>query len=172
MPATTPEQICHLFKQYMAEGDIEALLTLYDPEAVFLNSSGETKHGRQGLRSELVPLASAKAVFDFSIKQTIQSGDIVLMHTQWTVSSPQPMSAVCDRGCTSPAGPDMVLAHWRPLYGWQAHGGLKRRSPRSQPGSKISSGCVSKYFSEKWNGSPAASACKTVTPARSTPLFC
>ena len=93
MPATTPEQICHLFKQYMAEGDIEALLTLYDPEAVFLNSSGETKHGRQGLRSELVPLASAKAVFDFSIKQTIQSGDIVLMHTQWTVSSPQPMSA-------------------------------------------------------------------------------
>ncbi len=64
MPATTPEQICHLFKQYMAEGDIEALLTLYDPEAVFLNSSGETKHGRQGLRSELVPLASAKAIFD------------------------------------------------------------------------------------------------------------
>jgi ketosteroid isomerase-like protein len=93
MPATTPEQICNLFKQYMAEGDIEALLTLYDPEAVFLNSSGETKHGRQGLRSELVPLASAKAVFDFSIKQTIQSGDIVLMHTQWTMSSPQPISA-------------------------------------------------------------------------------
>jgi ketosteroid isomerase-like protein len=93
MPAKSPEQICHLFKQYMAGGDIEALLSIYDPEAVFLNKSGEVKHGRQGLREELAPLASAKAIFDFSIKQIIQSGDIALMHTQWTVSSPQPMSA-------------------------------------------------------------------------------
>jgi ketosteroid isomerase-like protein len=92
MPATTPEQLCQLFKQYMAEGDVDALLSLYDPEAVFLNSSGEIKQGRQGLRGELAPLASAKAIFDFSIKQTIQSGDIALMHTHWTVSSPQPMS--------------------------------------------------------------------------------
>src|SRR5690348_15557118 len=53
MPATTPEQICQLFKQYMAEGDVDALLSLYDPEAVFLNSSGEIKQGRQGLRGEL-----------------------------------------------------------------------------------------------------------------------
>jgi ketosteroid isomerase-like protein len=92
MPAKTPEQICDLFQQYMVEGNLEALLSLYDPEAVFLNSSGEVKQGRQGLRGELVPLASAKAAFDFNIKQVIQSGDIALMHTQWKVSSPQPLS--------------------------------------------------------------------------------
>lgn len=92
MPATSPEQICQLFQQYMANGDLEALLSIYDPEAVFLNRSGEIKQGRQGLRDELEPLASAKATFDFNIKQVIQSGDIALMHTQWTVSSPQPMS--------------------------------------------------------------------------------
>ena len=76
----------------MAEGDLEALLSIYDPEAVFLNRSGEVKQGRQGLREELVPFASANAVFDFSIRQVIQSGDIALMHTQWTVSSPQTIS--------------------------------------------------------------------------------
>ncbi len=92
MPATSPEQICHLFKQHMAEGDIEALLSIYDPEAVFLNQSGQVKQGRQGLKGELAPFASAKAISDFSIKQIIQSGDIALMHTQWTVSSPQVMS--------------------------------------------------------------------------------
>jgi uncharacterized protein (TIGR02246 family) len=93
MPAKSPEQICQLFQQYMAQGDIEALLSIYDPEAVFLNQSGEVKQGREGLREELAPLASAKAIFDFSIKQIIQSGDIALMDTQWTVSSPQAMSA-------------------------------------------------------------------------------
>jgi uncharacterized protein (TIGR02246 family) len=92
MAATSPEQICHLFQQYMAEGDIEALLSIYDPEAVFLNRSGEVKQGRQGLREELAPFAAVKAIFDFSIKQIIQSGDIALMHTQWKVSSPQQMS--------------------------------------------------------------------------------
>ena len=92
MPATSPEQICHLFRQYMAAGDLEALLSIYDPEAVFLNRSGEVKQGRQGLREELAPFASANAVFDFSIKEIIQSGDIALMHTEWTVSAPQTIS--------------------------------------------------------------------------------
>ena len=92
MPATNPEQICHLFRQYLAEGNLDAVLTLYDPEAAFLNQSGEIKHGRQGLRDELAPFASARATFDFDIKQIIQSGDIALMHTLWTVSSPKPMS--------------------------------------------------------------------------------
>lgn len=92
MSAKTPEEICSLFQQYMAEDNIESLLSLYDPEAVFLNQSGEIKKGRQGLRQELAPLAAAKAIFNFNIKQVIESGDIALMHTEWRVSSPQQMS--------------------------------------------------------------------------------
>src|SRR6185312_15878325 len=92
MAANGPEEICRLFKQFMAEGDVEALLALYDPEAVFLEGSGEIKKGRSGLKEQLAPLASARAVFNFKIVQVIQSGDIALMHTQWDVSSPQPMS--------------------------------------------------------------------------------
>jgi len=92
MPAKSPEEICRLFQQYMAEGDIEALLSIYDPEAVFLNQAGEAKKGRQGLKQELEPLAAATAIFNFNVKQVTQSGDIALMHTHWTVSSPEPMS--------------------------------------------------------------------------------
>jgi uncharacterized protein (TIGR02246 family) len=92
MPAKSPEEICRLFQQYMAEGDIDLVLSVYDPEAVFLNQSGEVKQGRQGLRQELAPFAAVKAIFDFNIKQVIQSGDIALMHTEWKVSWPQPMS--------------------------------------------------------------------------------
>jgi ketosteroid isomerase-like protein len=93
MPAKSPEEICRLFKMYMAEGDIESLLSIYDSEAVFLNQSGEVKKG-EGLREELSVFAAAKAQFDFNIKQVVQSGDIALMHTDWRVSSPRPMSAL------------------------------------------------------------------------------
>ena len=92
MPAKNPEEICRLFQQYMAEGDIESLLSLYDTEAVFLNKSGEHIKGKEGLRQELAPFATVKAVFDFNIQQVIESGDIALMHTKWKISSPQPMS--------------------------------------------------------------------------------
>ena len=47
MPATNPEQICHLFQQYMREGDLESLLSIYDAEAVFLDRDGEEKKARK-----------------------------------------------------------------------------------------------------------------------------
>jgi uncharacterized protein (TIGR02246 family) len=92
MPVKSPEEICRIFQQYMAEGDIDSVLSVYDPEAVFLNKAGEVKKGKEGLREELAPFAAQKANFDFNIKQTIESGDIALMHTEWKVSSPQQMS--------------------------------------------------------------------------------
>jgi uncharacterized protein (TIGR02246 family) len=92
MPAKSPEEICRIFQQYMAEGDIDSVLSVYDPEAVFLNQSGEVKKGEEGLRQELAPFAAKKASFEFNIRQVIQSGNIALMHTEWKVSSPQQMS--------------------------------------------------------------------------------
>lgn len=92
MPAHSPEEICSLFRQYMAEGDIDAVLGVYDSEAVFLNRSGEIKKAGEELRQELAPFAAMKAHFDYSIRQVIQSGDIALMHTQWNVSAAEPMS--------------------------------------------------------------------------------
>jgi ketosteroid isomerase-like protein len=92
MPANRPEEMCRLFQQYMAQGDIDSVLSVYDPEAVFLNQSGEVKKSGEALRQELAPLAAMKSVFDFNIKQVIQTGDIALMHTEWKVMSPEQMS--------------------------------------------------------------------------------
>ena len=92
MSAKTPEEICRLFQHSMAEGDLEAVLSVYDPEAVFLNESREVKKGPEGLRQVLAPLAAATTRFDFDVKQVIQTGDIALMHTRWKVSGPKPMT--------------------------------------------------------------------------------
>jgi uncharacterized protein (TIGR02246 family) len=92
MQATTPEAICQLFRQAMAAGDLDSVLSVYDSDAVFLNRSGELRKGREALRQELAPFAAAKASFDFDIKRIVRSGDIALMHTQWEISSPEPMS--------------------------------------------------------------------------------
>ena len=92
MPAKNPEEICSLFQRFMRQGDIDAVLSLYDPDAVFLNQRGELKKGTEALRQELAPFAASSATFEFSVKQVIQSGDIALMHTRLNVSSTEHMS--------------------------------------------------------------------------------
>ena len=49
MPAASPAEICRLFERSMAEGDIDAVLSVYDQDAVFVKQSGEVT--RQGCRS-------------------------------------------------------------------------------------------------------------------------
>lgn len=92
MPATSPEDICRLFKEFMAKGDLDAVLSVYDSDAVFLNQSREATKSREDLRRVLAPLAAAKTVFDFNVKQMVQADDIALMHTEWKRSTPEPMT--------------------------------------------------------------------------------
>jgi ketosteroid isomerase-like protein len=61
MPAKSPEEICSLFRQYMSEGDIDRVLSVYDPEAVILDKSGQVKKSEEGLRQNLAPFAAVKA---------------------------------------------------------------------------------------------------------------
>jgi hypothetical protein len=68
MPAGSPEEICGLFQHFMAAGDIESLLSLYDAEAVILARSREVQRGSHGLRQQLAPMAAAKS--------TLRSGSV------------------------------------------------------------------------------------------------
>ena len=93
MAAGSPGEICLLFQKYMAQGDIESVLALYEPDVVFINQEGSTKRGREELREELAPFAVAKTTFEFEIKQLIQAGDIALTHTQWKLYTPKQSSS-------------------------------------------------------------------------------
>jgi ketosteroid isomerase-like protein len=92
MSPRSPQEICRLFKQYMHEGNLGAVLSLYDRDAVFLNQAGDLRHGRVALEQELAPFAATRTTFDFTVKEVIRSGDIALMHTPWKVSSPHDLS--------------------------------------------------------------------------------
>src|SRR4030095_17031691 len=83
--AGSPDEICRLFQKYMREGDLDSVLNLYDPEAVFLDRTGETKRGAE-LRAVLALLTAEQRSFHFEITQ---------MHTLWQVGSPpRPQHAI------------------------------------------------------------------------------
>ncbi len=90
--ANSPADICRLFQQYMREGDLDAVLSVYESDAVFLNRDRTLRRGLRELEEELAPFVAEKATFDYTIKEIIEAGDIALMHTLWRVSGSRPLS--------------------------------------------------------------------------------
>ena len=91
MPAKRPEEICTLFQRAMAEGDLDAVMRVYDERVVFLNQGGGAVEGLDGLRRELTPLVAQRPAFEFRILQVVEAGDVALMHTEWRVAGREPV---------------------------------------------------------------------------------
>jgi len=81
MEPMSPEDWWPLFQRAMRAGDLDAVLRLYEPGAVFANATGEILAGHAELSAVLGPLADARADFRFSIRKIIQNGDLALVHS-------------------------------------------------------------------------------------------
>ncbi|HEU0116169.1 MAG TPA: nuclear transport factor 2 family protein [Thermomicrobiales bacterium] len=90
MVARSPEAWWPLFRQAIAAGDVEAALRLYEPAAAFANAAGLVRLGRADLRRELEPMAEAAADFRVTVRKIIQSGDLALLQSEWSVERPAP----------------------------------------------------------------------------------
>jgi uncharacterized protein (TIGR02246 family) len=89
MEARTPEEWAPLFQKAMREGDLEAVLSLYEPGAAFANRAGRVRVGHEQLREEFGPLAEVRSNIAFTPTKIIQSGDIALIHNEAAITSPQ-----------------------------------------------------------------------------------
>jgi ketosteroid isomerase-like protein len=108
MQAKSPEEINDLFIQYMREGDLESVLTLYDADVAFAARSGEVRCGVAALREELGQLAAAKQVFKFDVRKVIRAGDIALVHNRWETTTP-----------SGPSGYALEVARRQPDGSWR-----------------------------------------------------
>jgi uncharacterized protein (TIGR02246 family) len=88
MPASSPQEIDDLFVEYMKNGDLESVLTLYEDEVIFVNREGQPRHGTVALREELRSFAANKQQFEFNIRRVVEAGDTALVHNHWKAASP------------------------------------------------------------------------------------
>ncbi|MBI1886040.1 MAG: nuclear transport factor 2 family protein [Chloroflexi bacterium] len=90
--AQSPDQLDPIFQQAVQSGDLEAIMALYEPGAVFPNQSGEVRAGLDAIRQEMEPFAASKPDITLQVEKVIQAGDIALIHTRWNMNSPMPLS--------------------------------------------------------------------------------
>ena len=75
MPAQTPEQCDELLGQYLGEGNLDACLTLYEPQASVVQQDGKSASGTAAIREFFMAFAAARPKLAANIINVVKAGD-------------------------------------------------------------------------------------------------
>lgn len=78
-----PEEWPRVFEQRLNAGDLDGVMTLYEPAAHFVTKSGEMLVGHDTIRKVLGSLIEAKTRFQSRILRAVTVGDIAQLYTDF-----------------------------------------------------------------------------------------
>ena len=90
MPARSPEEVHQLWVRHMNAGDLDAVLDLYEPDATVVPQPGQVVTGTAAIREALGGFLAAKPHFDLRPRQVLQTGDVALLISEWTMRATGP----------------------------------------------------------------------------------
>lgn len=86
----TPQQVLQSIEDGINSGDIEALMTLYEPDAVFAAQPGTLVHGLQGIRDGLMAFIAMKGTITIALKHVLEGNGLALVIGTWTFTGTGP----------------------------------------------------------------------------------
>jgi uncharacterized protein (TIGR02246 family) len=87
---TTPEALMRTFTACVASADLDALLDLYEPDAVFEPQPGVVVTGYADIRAALGQLLALEPKMEANTVQVLRRGDIALVVNEWTMTGTAP----------------------------------------------------------------------------------
>jgi uncharacterized protein (TIGR02246 family) len=90
MPAYQPAELHALFVDAFNRGDVDALLALYEPDAVFITAPGEHVRGPDEIRAAIEGLLSLGGALRITTRWTTECGDLALLHGDWELPGTDP----------------------------------------------------------------------------------
>jgi uncharacterized protein (TIGR02246 family) len=85
MPATDAAAIHELFQAAFNGRDTQALLALYEPDAVFVTGPGASVTGHDAIGKIYQSFFDMKAVMRLETASVLQSGDLALLEGRWVL---------------------------------------------------------------------------------------
>jgi len=86
MPACKPEEVHRLFSEAFNAGNLDAILSLYEPDAVLVPQPGQTVRGHAAIRQALTAFLAMKPRFAFQSIKALESNDIAILFSNWTLA--------------------------------------------------------------------------------------
>lgn len=92
MPAAprTPEECDRLFGEYASAGDVEGLVSLYEPDACLVGPDGSQAVGLEAIRAALSPFAGGSVTMHMHVVKTVRGGDLAVLTNEWRATGRQP----------------------------------------------------------------------------------
>ena len=90
MSARTPEELHALFQRHFIAGDMDALLALYEPNAVLVPQPGQVVRGHAAIRESLAGFLAMKGTFRMQPPKTIRTDDVAIVFASWTLDAKAP----------------------------------------------------------------------------------
>jgi uncharacterized protein (TIGR02246 family) len=102
------------FERAVNAGDVDALVALYEPDAVYVAGPGQPIVGREAIRSALAAWLAVKPKLRLELTGLAVAGDVALERTRWTVVMPGP-----DGAPATTSGSSSVVLRRQPDASWR-----------------------------------------------------
>ncbi|MDY7103173.1 MAG: nuclear transport factor 2 family protein [Actinomycetota bacterium] len=97
--ATTPQRLMELFAQRAAAGDLDGLVELYEPDAVFQPQAGVTCTGHDEIRAALAELVAIRPRIEYrGVPDVLDTGEVALVSNDWVMTGEAPDGSVVREG--------------------------------------------------------------------------
>jgi uncharacterized protein (TIGR02246 family) len=91
MPAHKPEECDTLLLEALGRGDVETAVALYEPQASFVQESGEVVVGHAAIREIMKGFAAIKPKFTIKARKVLSGdGSLALTGVKWSVTGTDP----------------------------------------------------------------------------------
>ena len=90
MGGQTPRETVELLIEAINTGDAERAVSLYEPEAAYVVEPGQVIIGTDAIRAVLEGLITLRPTLTTQNYETIQSGEIALYCSSWSMSGTSP----------------------------------------------------------------------------------
>ena len=90
MSRGTPEQILKSIVDGINTGNLDALMTLYEPAAAFAAQPGSLAHGLQRVRESLAAFIAMKGTLDLKVTRVLEASGLALVIGEWSFTGTGP----------------------------------------------------------------------------------
>lgn len=90
MPITNPEEVLHAFFRAFNQGDIDAVIALYEPRAALVAQPGQVAEGHSALREAFNGFLAMKPTLTPEKHTFVTASDLALSTVKWTLKGTSP----------------------------------------------------------------------------------
>ena len=90
MSRGTPEQVLKSVVDGINTGNLEALMSLYEPEAAFAFQPGSLAQGLTGVRESVAAFLAMKGTIDIKVTRVLEAGGLAFVAGVWSFTGTGP----------------------------------------------------------------------------------